>query len=110
PLILKESGGTDMEMFDGTFKTLEGSLDYASARNRTISNNISNVDTPNYKAKNVVFKNVLHNALTSSLEAKRTHPKHIPFDNVSTAQSFRTVTQHNTMYNHNGNNVDIDKE
>ncbi|WP_164669000.1 flagellar basal body rod protein FlgB [Virgibacillus doumboii] len=99
-----------MEFFGGTFKTLEGSLDYASAKNRTISNNIANVDTPNYKAKDVVFKNVLNDALTSSFEAKRTHSKHIPFDNSGTGPSFKTITQKNTMYNHNGNSVDIDKE
>lgn len=99
-----------MELFGGTFKTLEGSLDYASSKNRTISNNISNVDTPNYKAKDVVFKNVLNDVMVPSLDAKRTNSKHIPFDNVNTGQSFKTVAQNNTTYNHNGNNVDIDKE
>src|SRR5699024_1487942 len=99
-----------MELFGGTIKTLEGSLDYASAKNRTIANNISNVDTPDYKAKDVEFKNVLNEALDPSFDTKRTHAKHIPFDNARQGQPFRVVTRQNTMYNHNGNNVDIDKE
>ncbi|SDQ60837.1 flagellar basal-body rod protein FlgB [Virgibacillus subterraneus] len=99
-----------MELFGGTFQKLENSLNYASAKNRTISNNIANVDTPNYKSKDVAFKNVLNEALNTSFETKRTHPKHISFNNVNTNQSFQTITNRNSMYNHNGNNVDIDKE
>ena len=85
-----------MELFGGTIKTLEGSLDYASAKNRTIANNISNVDTPDYKAKDVEFKNVLNEALDPSFDTKRTHAKHIPFDNASQGQPFRVVTRQNT--------------
>ncbi|MBP1949118.1 flagellar basal body rod protein FlgB [Virgibacillus litoralis] len=99
-----------MELFGGTFQKLENSLNYASAKNRTISNNIANVDTPNYKSKDVAFKNVLNEELNTSFETKRTHPKHIPFNNVNSNQSFQTFTDKNSMYNHNGNNVDIDKE
>ncbi|WP_099158091.1 flagellar basal body rod protein FlgB [Virgibacillus ndiopensis] len=99
-----------MDLFGGTFQTLEKSLDYATAKNRTISNNIANVDTPNYKAKDVVFKNVLNDAISSSIEAKRTNTKHIAFDNESMQHSYRIISKNNTMYNHNGNNVDVDKE
>ncbi|MGY0691552.1 flagellar basal body rod protein FlgB [Virgibacillus sp. FSP13] len=99
-----------MDLFGGTFRTLENSLDYASVKNSTISNNIANVDTPNYKAKDVTFKNVLHKELGNSLAAKRTHPKHLPFDNETLQNSYQVITKGNTMYNHNGNNVDIDKE
>ncbi|WP_188454395.1 flagellar basal body rod protein FlgB [Virgibacillus oceani] len=99
-----------MDLFGRTFQTLESSLDYATAKNRTISNNIANADTPNYKAKDVVFKNVLNDALTSSLEAKRTNARHLPFDNSGLQHSYKIVTNKTTMYNHNGNNVDIDKE
>ncbi|WP_164215454.1 flagellar basal body rod protein FlgB [Virgibacillus sp. YIM 98842] len=98
-----------MTMFGGTIHKLENSLAFASAKNQTIANNIANVDTPNYKAKNVVFKDVLHNEITQDQEAKRTHEKHLPFSNTS-GSSYNVVEQRNTSYNHNGNNVDIDKE
>lgn len=97
-----------MKLFDHTMNILERSLDYSALKNNVISNNIANVDTPNYKAKKVEFKSVLNEALTNQLETKRTHPKHIPFNNQRTP--FQIVSNHQTMYNHNGNNVDIDKE
>ncbi|WP_226034953.1 flagellar basal body rod protein FlgB [Aquibacillus saliphilus] len=99
-----------MSFFGNTINSLEQSLDYASLKNQTISNNISNADTPNYKAKNVVFKNVLDNEIENTFQAKRTHAKHIPFQSSINQQSHRVISNSSTTYNHNGNNVDIDKE
>lgn len=99
-----------MSLFEGTIQTLERSLDYSALKNRTISNNIANVDTPNYKSKEVSFKNVLTDQLENTFQAKRTNSRHIPFQSDSAQDSFQVVTNSNTTYNHNGNNVDIDKE
>ncbi|KPH77020.1 MULTISPECIES: flagellar basal body rod protein FlgB [Bacillaceae] len=98
-----------MDLFGSTIRTLENSLDYASTKNRVISNNIANVDTPNYKAKDVVFKNILDDAIQSNLEAKKTNDKHLSFHSESNS-TYRVITKNNTIYNHNGNNVDIDKQ
>ncbi|WP_087972914.1 flagellar basal body rod protein FlgB [Oceanobacillus rekensis] len=98
-----------MKLFSGTINKLEHSLDYATAKNNAISTNISNADTPGYKSQEVTFKNALNDALSSSLQAKRTSEKHLPFDK-SHHSSYQVVTNSNTTYNHNGNNVDIDKE
>jgi flagellar basal-body rod protein FlgB len=98
-----------MNLFSGTINTLQQSLNYSSVKNQTIASNIANVDTPNYKAKDVVFKDILQNELSSSLAAKRTHPRHLPFDHEQRL-SYQTVQRNSTTYNHNGNNVDIDKE
>jgi flagellar basal-body rod protein FlgB len=98
-----------MNMFGGTIHKLENSLAFATAKNQTIANNIANVDTPNYKAKDVVFKNVLQNEVAQAREAKRTHENHLPFTNYSGAP-YKVITEHNMSYNHNGNNVDVDKE
>lgn len=98
-----------MTLFGKTIQTLEHSLDYSSLKNRTISNNIANVDTPGYKSKEVSFKDVLNKELTPSFEGKRTHEKHIPFTSQNHS-TFRVTERSNTSYNHNGNNVDIDKE
>lgn len=98
-----------MALFGNTIRTLETSLNYASAKNQTIANNISNVDTPNYKAKNVVFKDVLNNNI-HSLEMKTSDKKHITNSKVGNRLPYELIIQKNTQYNHNGNNVDIDKE
>lgn len=98
-----------MKLFDQTISTLESGLNYSSARNKVISNNIANVDTPNYKSQNVVFKNVLNNAIEQRLDATKTHPRHLRFTSNST-NSYNITTNHSTMFSHNGNNVDVDKE
>ncbi|SIS37666.1 flagellar basal body rod protein FlgB [Salimicrobium flavidum] len=94
-----------MKLFSDTFSVLENSLNYSTAKNRAISNNIANVDTPNYKAKDVSFSNVL----AGELQANRTDSRHIPFDEDN-RKGYKTFERTGTTYNHNGNNVDIDKE
>ena|SRR5690625_707712 len=97
-----------MKLFDSTMNTLEHALHFSSKRNTVISNNIANVDTPNYKAQDVVFNDVLHNTLHQQTQAKRTHPQHLPFSTVN--KGYQTITNKNTIYTNNLNNVDIDKE
>lgn len=98
-----------MDLFGNTVDVLQKSLDYASTRNNVIASNIANVDTPNYKAKDVQFKDMLANELSKTTEAKRTDPRHLPFDSDSST-GYRVFKKTGTSYNHNGNNVDIDKE
>lgn len=95
-------------LYEKTIKTLGSSLDYAIRRNEQIATNIANVDTPNYKAKDIAFKDILNEKLRTSLQAKRTHEKHLPFQ-IET-RTYHTFLKKNLQYNHNGNNVDIDKE
>jgi flagellar basal-body rod protein FlgB len=102
-------GGFCMDLFGGTINTLQQSLNYASVKNQTISSNIANAETPDYKAKDVVFKDVLNKELSSSITAKRTNSRHLPFENDAQS-AYQVVTRNDTTYNHNGNNVDIDKE
>src|SRR5699024_1456017 len=96
-----------MQIFDTTVHTLENSLDYAVKKNQAISNNIANVDTPNYKAKNVAFKEVLHQE-KNQLSNYKSHPKHLS-STSSKSPSYMT-RQKDTTFNHNGNNVDVEKE
>ena len=96
-----------MNLFGKTMNNLEMGLKYSSIKNQTIANNIANVDTPFYKAKDVSFKNVLNHA-QAKFEAKRTHPKHIPFSTLQ--NSIHVFTRKNVTYNNNGNSVDLDKE
>jgi flagellar basal-body rod protein FlgB len=97
-----------LSLFSHTIQMLEQGLDYASLREKVIANNIANVDTPNYKARDVQFRTELDRAIRS-FEAKRTNPKHLPFRHPID-QKFFVTTRGDLVYNHNGNNVDIDQE
>lgn len=97
-----------MSIFDRTIDSLHHGLNYAHLKNEMIANNLANVDTPGYKAKSIEFKSLLELEQQSQFTAKRTDPRHIEFGN--TIRGFKVHVNHNTQYNHNGNNVDIDKE
>jgi flagellar basal-body rod protein FlgB len=86
-------------------KNLEMALDGSALKQKTISNNLANVDTPGYKAKETVFKK----EFDRSLSAYRTNKRHVAFS-TQTPSSFFVREQGNTTLNHNGNNVDVDKE
>jgi flagellar basal-body rod protein FlgB len=96
-----------MKLFSNTITNLERGLDYASLNQKVISQNIANVDTPNYKAKEVEFKSVLDHSM-NQLEANRTDSRHFTFQSSDTHPAVKTKTAY--QYNHNGNGVDLDKE
>ncbi len=94
-------------MQSSNIKTLERFIDFCSVRNKTISKNIANVGTENYKREDVEFKSLMDSNLASLL--KTTNNKHIRIDKPSD-KGF-TVDQDNSSENVSGiNNVDIDKE
>lgn len=93
-----------MKLFSN--QSLEKALDYSALKQRVISNNIANVDTPNYKAKKVSFKSELNQA---KLQANRTDMNHFTFKGNSSS-GIVVETNKYSSYNHNGNNVDIDTE
>ncbi|MGO4887787.1 flagellar basal body rod protein FlgB [Anaerobacillus sp. MEB173] len=95
-----------MKLFsNSTFMVLEQALNNASLRQKTISQNVANVDTPNYKSKQVIFKNHLNEAMN----AHRTDERHFQFSSSNKGGPV-IKTMNNTFVNHNGNNVDIDYE
>lgn len=96
-----------MEIYGGTINLLEKGLDYSSAKGKAISQNIANVDTPNYKTKNVDFKKVLSNENSKGIKAYKTDSKHIDFADSTTRKTFDIS---NLRYRQDLNGVDIDKE
>jgi flagellar basal-body rod protein FlgB len=97
-----------VDIFSSTFSSLENAIGYASQKQKVISDNIANVDTSNYKAKDVSFKNVLNDAVNSQFSTKRTDPRHFSFE--TSEEPYVITNQANVDYNSNGNSVDIDKE
>ncbi|WP_071395343.1 flagellar basal body rod protein FlgB [Bacillus tuaregi] len=98
-----------MRLFTGTISTLENALNYSSTKQKVISQNIANVDTPNYKAKDVRFKTALDQAISQSISANRTDNRHYVF-NKPTETSFSIINKNHMSYNENGSSVDIDQE
>jgi len=65
--------------FGKTFSALERAINIAQQRHTHITSNISNLATPNYRAKDIDFKSALARALESGGEIglARTNPGHI---------------------------------
>ncbi|KAF0820365.1 MULTISPECIES: flagellar basal body rod protein FlgB [unclassified Cytobacillus] len=98
-----------MKLFSGTLSTLEQALNYSSLKQKVISQNIANADTPNYKAKDASFKAAFKSVLNDSMEANKSDFRHYEFKNASSPGQ-GIVTKPDSSYNHNGNSVDLDKE
>lgn len=97
-----------MKLFSNTFSTLENALDYSSLKQKVVSQNIANVDTPKYKAKDVSFKAILQTTMKQSMHAYRSDARHYEFKQNSVHPA--VMTRNKVQYNHNGNSVDLDKE
>jgi flagellar basal-body rod protein FlgB len=90
---------------------LEKGLDAAWTRNQVISNNIANVDTPNFKSSKVEFESVFKDALENEgFAAKTTREKHMRFTNDIDSVMPEIVQDSTTSLRTDGNNVDIDYE
>ncbi len=98
---------------DPTLKILSYALDGLSMRQKAISNNIANVDTPNYKAERVSFESQLQAAIdnenSSGLTMTTTNTKHLGHATQFSPASM-TVEQNSSTMRNDGNNVDIDLE
>jgi flagellar basal-body rod protein FlgB len=99
--------GDTMKLFSNTINQLEQAINQSTTKQKVISNNIANVDTPNYKSQDVRFNQSFNNEL-QKLSANKTNNKHIDFG--TTGNGFQILTRKNSNYQHNGNNVDIDQE
>lgn len=97
-----------MDLYGGTISALEKGLNFSSDKSKAISQNVANVDTPNYKVKTVNFKTYLNDAKTAQIETYRTDQRHLQFAPTATGGAKHTYA--NFSYNQNGNGVDMDKE
>lgn len=67
-------------LFDKTFDRIEFMLDYRSERQKILTANVANMDSVDYKPKDLVFAGHLESAMnrTSGLPLTRTDPAHLP--------------------------------
>lgn len=92
---------------------LEKSISASWTRNEVISQNLANIDTPNYKRKDVTFEQYLNDSLDSrKLEGITTDERHIPIKskNIEKVKPEITLDNSDTSMRIDGNNVDVDSE
>lgn len=97
-----------MKLFGSTISALEKGLRYSETKSRAIAQNIANVDTPNYKAKKVHFKEVLAETKIQPFPAHKTAEKHMDFKQIPGKSA--VVDSSNFRFRHDGNGVDMDTE
>ena len=95
--------------FANTFNALEKAINIAQQRNLYISSNISNIDTPGYKPKDIDFKSELASALETNrkMTLEKTDPRHVSIEN----NDRQIIAPSEEQGEWNGYNwVNIDKE
>src|SRR5699024_777944 len=97
-----------VKLFVNTISALENGLQFSETKNRAIAQNIANVDTPNYKAKTVSFKDILEDTKMQQLPAYKTTEKHMDFKQINREQAI--IDRSSFRFRHDGNGVDMDTE
>ena len=112
----REGVGADMLeqiMKAPVFDYMQRGLQAANLRHEVISNNIANVNTPNFKRTEVIFEELLAKELAPEPPGKlaivRTHDRHMPLPVRERAEALMREDTTHTMRK-DKNNVDIDVE
>ncbi len=86
-------------------------LNFRAERQKVISSNIANINTPNYKTKELVFEDELNLSLKNSLQMKQTNSKHMNnIDLASNLSNPRLVEVQGLQEQNDGNNVNLDAQ
>ncbi|MBH5316648.1 flagellar basal body rod protein FlgB [Paenibacillus sp. GSMTC-2017] len=105
-----------MNLLNGAaFKRMESAVYAAEMRQRVISNNVANAETPYFKRSEVLFEQLLEQSMgnegLNQLSGRRTDSRHIPIGaNSSRVPTAEVVTDQSTSMNNNQNNVDVERE
>jgi flagellar basal-body rod protein FlgB len=99
-----------MEASSITNKLFE-QLNFRGERQKVISSNIANINTPNYKTKELVFEDELNNSINNSLQMKSTDSRHMTNINSLNSYSNPKLTEVKNLEEQNdGNNVNLDTQ
>lgn len=99
-------------LFEGTIATLQKTLNIGSLRHKVLTANIANIDTPNYKAFEVVMEDELKKNRRSAhpIELVRTQPEHLHGRRPnSTNVKVKAADPPALNFRADGNTVDLDK-
>ena len=102
-------------MNSSNFNYLSRAMVAANMRQEVISNNIANVNTPNFRRSDLVFEDMLAQELygptdDGRLKPARTHAKHLPEVEDPFYALPQIVDDKSTLMRVDDNNVDVDIE
>lgn len=90
--------------------TLYEQLNFRGEKQKVISSNIANINTPNYKTKDLIFEDELNSA-TNSLKLKQTNIRHISsISTLSSSGNPRLIEVKGLEEQNDGNNVNLDTQ
>lgn len=98
---MEASGVTDL-----LFKQLS----FRSERQKVISSNIANIDTPKYKTKELSFDDHLNNSKTQSIRLATTNSMHIQIQDVVKQPKYDLFEVKGLDEQNDGNNVNLDTQ
>ncbi len=95
------------------FKLATTRMDWAAQRQKVLSQNIANADTPNYRPKDlkpVNFKDELHGSMVAAVPVARTNPNHLK-GTIPEQERFRAPGQPKTFEEApDGNQVVVEEQ
>ncbi len=91
-------------LFGKTYQMLSSMLDYRAQRQKVITSNVANLDTPEFKPKDLKFPDELKSVLKAdAMGLAKTDPRHLPTGAPGTGPANYTVQE-------TGDRVSIDTE
>lgn len=84
-------------------------LNFRGERQKVISSNIANLDTPGYKTKELKFEDHM-NKLGNSLQLVKTHPGHMSLADDTLKSSMSVYEVKGLEEQNDGNNVNLDTQ
>ena len=98
-------------LFGGMMPVLERGVDLAVMRQKLITSNIANEETPGYKARDIDFQKELNKVLNKgSLTMKGTHSSHFSTNAPTTGAGIQIQTEKGVGDGIDGNTVSLERE
>jgi flagellar basal-body rod protein FlgB len=89
---------------------LKQALTVYSRRHRVVSENIANVETKDFQAKEYRFESLLRSAGGGDLRGTQTHRGHMPIGAHDASETMGEVQAQDTGYDNGVNDVNVDTE
>lgn len=102
------------KLFNDTMFAFQRMLDYRTQRHNVVSSNLSNAETPGYKAKDVQFEGILREAISTekTIPLVKTNSKHIDGGGqieILNAEP-EVITVKTPVVSFDGNTVSVERE
>jgi flagellar basal-body rod protein FlgB len=91
-------------------ETLFQNLNFRGERQKVISSNIANIDTPGYKTKELKFQDHMDKMQGSQLQLTKTHPAHLSMTDSKMKSSMSVYEVKGLEEQNDGNNVNLDTQ